>query len=135
MKYRNKILAYSMLAVLAACAINNIEATTTPIKSKAIFNKMKLLASEQLRDPEATRFKPEYKMYETSSGDIVLCGSLNGKNAMGGYVGYKPFYMRARGGEVVAFNLADGNDKYGFVHATIENICNNAAQGKIMVNS
>lgn len=135
MNYLRKALVLITISTIAACGINKIEANTTPINSKATFNKLKAMAAERLRDPEATRFKSEYAMYKTDKGDIILCGTLNGKNAMGGYVGYKPFYMRTRGDSIESFKLPSENDDYNFELNEVVNTCREAASGKIMVSS
>lgn len=56
--------AIATIAIIAGC--NTIPVETTPIQSKAVFNKAKALAAAQLRDPEATRFKNEYTAFKTS---------------------------------------------------------------------
>lgn len=57
-----------------------------------------------MKDPESTRFRNGYQAYQFSNGDTVICGSVNAKNSYGGYVGYKPFYVRLRGEEVMRVN-------------------------------
>jgi hypothetical protein len=114
---------------------NTIEASTTPINSASEVNRAQQLVSERMRDPEATRFKPEYQAYRTSVGDIIVCGTLNGKNAMGGYVGYKPYYVRIRNGSIQAFSTVSENDEYSFELNEIQTACADAAAGTIMVGS
>ncbi|NIZ14724.1 hypothetical protein [Phaeobacter sp. HF9A] len=120
--------------LLVAC-VNNIEAQTVRVTDPGLFNLAKKLVSEKLRDPEATRFKPEYNAYKTSSGDFIVCGTLNGKNAMGGYVGYKPFYVRIRNGQVESFLLPSETDEYGFALGAVRKVCTDAANGKVMLSS
>ena len=44
---------------------------------------------EHLLDPSSV----QYRNVKTYS-DNVVCGEMNGKNKMGGYVGYKPFIYK-----------------------------------------
>lgn len=121
--------------ILSGCVANNIEAETKPIKDSRVINLAKTLVSERMRDPEATRFKNGFSAYQTKRGDYIVCGTVNAKNAMGGYVGYKQFYVRIRNNEIAAFNLPDENDEYGIVASTIKKVCTDAAAGKLMVSS
>lgn len=120
--------------VLTGC-VNNIEAQTSPVESTALFNQTKMLVAERMRDPEATRFKSEYAAYKTQQGDYVVCGTLNAKNAMGGYVGYKPFYARLRNNQLESFIIPSENDQYGMVLNQVKQVCADAAAGKIMISS
>ena len=114
---------------------NTIEASTKPINSASEVKRAQQLVSERMRDPEATRFKPEYQAYRTNVGDIIVCGTLNGKNAMGGYVGYKPYYVRIRNGSIQAFAIVSENDEYNIEINEIRRKCADAAAGTIMVQS
>ena len=124
----------SVLA-MAGCVINNVEAETAPIKDPAVIQLAQQLVSGQMRDPEATRFKNEYSAYKTKQGDYIVCGTLNAKNAMGGYVGYKPFYVRIRNREVAAFAIPSENDQYNVAVNAVRKTCSDAAAGKVMVSS
>lgn len=42
------------------------------------------------RDPEAVQFR---KLH--IGAENTLCGEMNAKNAYGGYIGYKPFYVQS----------------------------------------
>jgi len=134
MKYYKIIGLITLSIVLAGC-INNVPITTKPIVSDAVFSEAKRLAADRMRDPEATRFKPEYKAFETNKGDTIVCGTLNGKNAMGGYVGYKQFYMRIRNGEIAVFNLPGEDDEYGNVLKAVNQGCNEASSGSMKVKN
>jgi hypothetical protein len=114
---------------------NTFEASTTPISSASEVNRAQQLVAERMRDPEATRFKPEYQAYRTNVGDIIVCGTLNAKNAMGGYVGYKPYYVRIRNGIIQVFNTVSESDEYNFELNTVQTGCSDAATGTIMVMS
>lgn len=48
----------------------------------------------QLKDPESARFG-EVRVYATYEGaGMIACGTVNAKNAFGGYVGFKRFYSQ-----------------------------------------
>lgn len=46
---------------------------------------------EQLNDPDSARFRYERYVGDWTVQRGFLCGEVNAKNAMGGYVGYRPF--------------------------------------------
>jgi hypothetical protein len=58
-----------------------------------------------LNDPESARFSEVTK--GVSLGDV--CGYVNAKNAMGGYVGKTPFYYRANGETAVVPPIEDND--------------------------
>lgn len=120
---------------LTGCVSGNlIEATSSPAKNGAsVFKKAKSIVADRMRDPESTRFKPYYKAYDISNGDKVVCGTVNAKNAMGGYVGYKPFYVRIRKNYAVVLHLPSENDKYGFAANQVNIGCSQAAIGKMTI--
>ena len=137
MKHPRIIALIATTLTLAGCmnTINTIEATTTPIRSNAVFAEAKRLAADKMRDPEAARFKSEYTAYRSSAGDTIVCGTMNGKNAMGGYVGYKPFWIRVRNGNVMSFRVPSEGDDSGFEAQAITKNCADASAGTIMVSS
>lgn len=48
----------------------------------------------KLKDPESAQFRNVYvKKIPTENNVHVMCGELNAKNSMGGYVGFKPFLV------------------------------------------
>ena len=134
MKYPRTIALIATTLTLAGC-MNTIEATTTPIRSNAVFAEAQRLAADKMRDPEAARFKSEYTAYRSSAGDTIVCGTMNGKNAMGGYVGYKPFWIRVRNGNVMSFRVPSEGDDYGFEAQVITKTCADASAGTVMVSS
>ena len=124
---------FSLMGCVTPVNPNTVEGTTTPIVSTSVVKEAQRLVSDRMRDPEATRFKPEYQAYKTNVGDTIVCGTVNGKNAMGGYVGYKPFYVRIRNGSIQAFLSIPENDEYNFHQKDVLNACSEAASGKILV--
>lgn len=131
----NKILMGLAALSVAGCVMNTIEAQTTPTNNRAIIQTAEALVAERMRDPEATRFRDEKSAYMTSAGDYIVCGTLNAKNAMGGYVGYKPYYVRIRNGSIVAFQIPSESDEYNIVLNAVNQTCLDAAAGKVMVSS
>jgi len=65
-------------AALAGCGDKEIETVKSDV-------------TNNLKDPQSAQFK-DVKKY--SEG--VICGSVNAKNAMGGYVGFSPFIFNGR---------------------------------------
>lgn len=54
-------------------------------KERTEVDRLQQVVAEMMRDPEATRFRRVYVW------NGALCGELNAKNGMGGYVGYQNF--------------------------------------------
>lgn len=59
--------------VLVGCGKNPIDQIHTQVK-------------DRLKDPDSAVFKEDKKIF-----DRLYCGQVNAKNAMGGFVGYKPY--------------------------------------------
>jgi hypothetical protein len=55
------------------------------------FKEKRSFINDQMKDPSSTQFRNEYL---SSSG--WLCGELNSKNGMGGYAGFKRFFVRSK---------------------------------------
>lgn len=113
---------------------NTVPVSSKPISSRSAISQAKYLVSESMRDPEATRFKDEFGAYELSNGDIVVCGTVNGKNAMGGYVGYRPFYIRMRNNASASFHVPSEDDTYSVVANSVRQACADAASGSMMIS-
>ena len=122
------------IMLLVGC-MNTIEAPTTPTRNALVIKQAQVLVADKMRDPEAVRFKPEVNAYTTSVGDTVVCGTMNAKNAMGGYVGYRPYYARIRNGKVEALRTVPEDDEYGISQGAVETSCREAAAGLVMVSS
>lgn len=69
---------FSLIAILllSGCGNKNIETAKRSIE-------------ERLLDPSSVQYR-NVKAYSEN----VVCGEVNGKNTMGGYVGYKPFIYK-----------------------------------------
>lgn len=50
-------------------------------------------ALAQLNDPDSAQFRNEVFVGPWRVSDSTLCGEMNARNRMGGYVGYKKFYV------------------------------------------
>lgn len=129
------VLSVLSAVFVAGCVVNDIPVTTTPVNDASVVAMARNLVANRLRDPEATRFRDGMSVYVTSAGDYVVCGTLNAKNAMGGYVGYKPFYARIRNEQLEAFILPSEDDTYGIQLNYVREGCAEAASGSITVSS
>lgn len=49
---------------------------------------------DRMNDPESAEFWGMRVLWRQDK-EIILCGEVNAKNRMGGYVGYRPFYVLA----------------------------------------
>jgi hypothetical protein len=52
---------------------------------------LKRVVAQNLKDPDSAQFRSLY-LHKTKKRHI-LCGEVNGKNAFGGYGGFKPFVV------------------------------------------
>ncbi len=59
-------------------------------------DKVKKLVLDQLKDPESAQFKEVFIHKQIGKSDSI-CGKVNAKNALGGYVGYRRFMMKETG--------------------------------------
>ncbi|UUZ68093.1 hypothetical protein LP416_27900 [Polaromonas sp. P2-4] len=80
-----------------------------PFKSKPAEARQAMAAGkkavlDELKDPESARFRNLI-----TARDVFLCGEVNAKNAMGGYVGFKRFVAL---GEVGLIDFDDGSQKF-----------------------
>jgi hypothetical protein len=50
------------------------------------------LVADQMRDPASAQFR-EVKVVKQQDGSEAVCGEVNGKNAFGGYVGFRGFVV------------------------------------------
>jgi len=55
-----------------------------------------------------------------------VCGKINAKNRLGGYVGYAPFFVLFKDGKIAYLFMGEpfGSDKYGIVNRNIIKACN-----------
>ena len=90
-----KTLLISTLAatVLAGCAPTIQLSATSVGLSETIDRQARSLASYDLIDPASAQYR-NLNAYQLSNGDIAICGEQNGRNRLGGFVGFQPFYLR-----------------------------------------
>lgn len=90
-------------AVVAACTPATQLTANRITLSPAIETQAKALASQDLIDPESTRFRG-LRAWQLSNGDIAVCGEQNARNRFGGYVGFQALYLRYMPGSAPALN-------------------------------
>ena len=74
------VLAVAALVLLSGCS-------DTPSEPK--FGEAKENLLHRLKDPDSARFRNTF--YKKSGYNYTLCGYVNSKNSMGGYVGFRKF--------------------------------------------
>jgi hypothetical protein len=84
-----KVITISAIVVLMACAIGAGLFFLQHQKTASM--RAPLLAS--LKDADSAQFRNEHFVKD----DSYLCGEVNSKNSMGGYVGYKRFISFPKG--------------------------------------
>jgi hypothetical protein len=63
----------------------------TPRQDRTTITRFERAVARNMRDPESTRFE-NTKLVYNERGRLALCGSLNTKNAFGGYEGFQTFF-------------------------------------------
>ena len=107
---------------------NTMNVTTTPTTlSERQEITFKSAIAELTREPEAVRFRG-FRGYNTSDGDLIVCGEANAKNAFGGYVGYTPIWIRSRDNQVISAVWSEDLSAY-----TAQQ-CQAAANGQVMID-
>lgn len=127
-----KPFALLTLTSLAACTVND-----TPVNTRAApvtaadHDAINLAVVDRLKDPATAQLR-EVQAFALSNGDRAICGEVNGRNSFGGYVGFQPFYIRARAGNVLAFEVA--SPQYEWTARNVRQSCAEVASGRLMVN-
>jgi hypothetical protein len=103
---KNTLLALMLASLLAACSQKTeapapapaaIAAPTPPPPVEDLrIEKAKNAVLGSLKDPGSAQFKDV--MGSEVNGDFSVCGKINAKNAMGGYVGFKNFCWTEKNG-------------------------------------
>jgi len=70
----------------------------------------------QLKEPLSAIFSGMVASKETN-GSILVCGSVNAKNSLGGYTGMQPYYVALKNGVVAQVTMAEDLER---VHAVVE---------------
>jgi hypothetical protein len=86
----------AMQAALAAAEPERLAA-----KAAEPENAARAMLSRTLKDPTSILLRSVYRR-----GD-VLCGMVNGKNSLGGYVGFAPFFIEGDRVEVLPSDIGD----------------------------
>lgn len=86
----NHSVFFSIAALIAVCAaaVFSLPALAQQYRAWFVYPTLRAHINEKLRDPATTLFRNEFL---TSLGH--LCGELNSKNSMGGYVGFRRFVV------------------------------------------
>lgn len=92
-------------------------AQLSAVKSKVVYS---------FKDPGSAQFR-NITAYRVATGDLAVCGEVNGKNGFGAYVGFKTFYIRLSG-DVVKKSFVDQD---GPSIATVA--CREASQGTLSI--
>jgi hypothetical protein len=76
--------------VVVAAVLAGVMAATYSYRAYLIHELRKPVLAK-LSDPDSAQFKDEHYFGNWTTKDAILCGRINAKNMMGGYVGYRPF--------------------------------------------
>jgi len=82
--WRLSAIGNGVMRAIAAAALCALAACSSPVESAA-----KEAVKAQLVDPESARFRNVVTQAKTGA----VCGEMNAKNRMGGYVGFTEFYV------------------------------------------
>lgn len=99
--------------VLCAAALSGMcfaQSTAARIKAFDV-EKAKQLIADELSDPDSAKFRKLYiSEFVNAKGEsyLYLCGEINAKNKMGGYVGYRQFHVDEKSGMI---DPGAGNEK------------------------
>ncbi len=111
---------------LAGCA-ETVPVTSAPMQvNAAAISQAHAIAAYDLFDPSSAQFRGD-RMYKLSSGDYVVCGEMNGKNQLGGYVGFTPYYVR------MAYARGQATKKVMQIDFMASDGCRQAASGTVDV--
>ncbi len=89
---RTIILVISMVYMASPAAADQVETAKAAVLGK-------------LKDPESARFRNIRSVGDQGAVGEIVCGEVNARNAMGGYVGFRKFHYSAK----VAMALIPGD--------------------------
>ncbi|WP_197917983.1 hypothetical protein [Thiosulfatihalobacter marinus] len=101
------------LTVLGACEVAQVNEYKPIPLSSSLYAKAQAAVKKDLLDPESANFKDPYAAQFTASrgeatkSGVIVCGYVNAKNRMGGYVGYTPYGVIFQNGKVVSKDVSD----------------------------
>ncbi len=87
------IISTFVSTVIAGCASTTQLSGTPVAMAPDIDRQARALASYDLFDPGSAQFR-NLSAYKLSNGEIAVCGEQNGRNRLGGFVGFQPLYVR-----------------------------------------
>ncbi|MCW2200427.1 hypothetical protein M2227_002517 [Bradyrhizobium elkanii] len=108
--------ALSMFILFEALGGSSISQSLRALESRNVKN-AKATVSKSLFDPYSAQYE-DVREINTDVGAMV-CGLVNAKNRMGGYVGRKPFYYLALNGEAAVIS----NNSDAFVYKSFAQRC------------
>lgn len=108
MRVRWFCIAATLLMASAASSQSVVDNSGAGIEP-ATLARMLTVVSDQLRDPETSRFR---RITIGNSSTIkAICGEVNGKNAMGAYSGYATFIFFTQTGAANIYDQGADNSK------------------------
>jgi hypothetical protein len=91
---RNSLIISALVATVVASCAPTTQLSVTPIAlSPDLDRQARALTSYDLLDPGSAQFR-NLRAWQLSNGDIAVCGEQNGRNRLGGSVGFQPLYVR-----------------------------------------
>lgn len=81
------------LVAMSACVATTQMTAVLVASTPSLERKARTVATYNLVDPASAAFRST-RIYRLESGDIAFCGERNARNRIGGFVGFKPFYVR-----------------------------------------
>ncbi len=124
------IFAAAAALTLSAC-VEPIPKAELPVQKASIpqstVNMVHAVMREKMKDPESAKFR-RLVTYRSGLGDQIICGEYDAKNSYGGYTGYKNYYARVRGGEILIMHTDSTGSYTDYAHQG----CAQAATGKII---
>jgi hypothetical protein len=110
---RKTILGIASL-ILTGCA--TVGPTTPYVLSAADVETVESTIRYQMKDAASAQFR-DLQGAKSASGDVLVCGWVNGRNSFGGYTGFMPFAGRLGGfGFSLGMLAADNADANVVAH-------------------
>lgn len=88
---KSKVFSYSLAILICLISYGCSQNSEEP----ALLEKVQNMVRERLKDPDSAKFRSLLKY-----GTHWVCGQVNAKNGMGGYVGYSSFDYEIEKGEL-----------------------------------
>lgn len=108
MRVRWLWIAVTLLSASAARSQSVVDNSAVGIEPTTLA-KLLTAVSDQLRDPESSRFR---RITVGNSSTLkAICGEVNGKNAMGAYAGYSTFIFFTQTGAANVYALGTDDAK------------------------